>query len=66
MLIKNQTSKHQFLVEKILRTTKFTLSVINTQRLLEIVQTELVQAAVLAGRPTLKSIDKTAVKTNFV
>jgi 4-hydroxymandelate oxidase len=37
-----------------------------TQRLLEIVQQELVQAAALAGRPTLKSIDKTAVKANFV
>jgi isopentenyl diphosphate isomerase/L-lactate dehydrogenase-like FMN-dependent dehydrogenase len=36
------------------------------QRLLEIVQAELVQAAVLAGRPTLKSIDKTAVKTDFI
>ena len=37
-----------------------------TQRLLEIVQQELVQAAASAGRATLKSIDKTAVKTNFV
>jgi 4-hydroxymandelate oxidase len=37
-----------------------------TQRLLEIVQAELVQAAAMAGRPTLKSIDKTAVKVNFV
>jgi 4-hydroxymandelate oxidase len=36
------------------------------QRLLEIVQQELVQAAATAGRPTLKSIDKTAVKMNFV
>jgi 4-hydroxymandelate oxidase len=36
-----------------------------TQRLLEIVQAELVQAAAMAGRPTLKSIDKTAVKVNF-
>jgi 4-hydroxymandelate oxidase len=37
-----------------------------TQRLLEIVQQELLQAAALAGRPTLKSIDRTAVKVNFV
>jgi len=37
-----------------------------TQRLLEIVQQELVQAAAFAGRSTLKAIDKTAVKTNFV
>lgn len=36
------------------------------QRLLEIVQQELVQAAAAAGRPTLKSIDRTAVKVNFV
>jgi 4-hydroxymandelate oxidase len=35
------------------------------QRLLEIVQQELVQAAASAGRPTLKSIDRTAVKVNF-
>jgi hypothetical protein len=37
-----------------------------TQRLLEILQAELVQAAAFAGRTTIKSIDKTAVKTNFV
>ena len=37
-----------------------------TQRLLEIVQQELVQAAASAGRPTLRSIDRTAVKVNFV
>jgi 4-hydroxymandelate oxidase len=37
-----------------------------TQRLLEIVQAELVQTAAMAGLPTLKSIDKTAVKVNFV
>ncbi len=36
------------------------------QRLLEVIQAELVHAAAYAGRPTLKSIDKTAVKTNFV
>jgi isopentenyl diphosphate isomerase/L-lactate dehydrogenase-like FMN-dependent dehydrogenase len=37
-----------------------------TQRLLEILQQELVRSAALAGRATLKSIDKTAVRTNFV
>ena len=37
-----------------------------TERLLQIVQEELVQAAALAGRRTLKDIDKTAVKANFV
>jgi 4-hydroxymandelate oxidase len=37
-----------------------------TQRLLEIVQQELVQTAARAGRRTLKDIDKTAVVTNFV
>jgi 4-hydroxymandelate oxidase len=36
------------------------------QRVLEIMQRELVMSAVLAGRSTLKSIDKTAVKVNFV
>jgi 4-hydroxymandelate oxidase len=36
------------------------------QRLLEILQTELVHAAAYAGRSSLKAIDKTAVKTNFV
>ncbi len=36
------------------------------QRLLEVLQAELVHAAAYAGRATLKSIDKTAVKTNFV
>ena len=36
------------------------------QRLLEVIQAELVHAAAYAGRATLKSIDKTAVKTNFV
>ena len=36
------------------------------QRLLEIVQQELLQAAASAGRPTLKSIDRNAVKVNFV
>ena len=36
------------------------------QRLLEIVRQELVQAAATAGRPTLKSIDRSAVKVNFV
>jgi 4-hydroxymandelate oxidase len=36
------------------------------QRLLEVIQAELVHAAAYAGRSTLKSIDQTAVKTNFV
>ena len=36
------------------------------QRLLEVIQAELVHAAAYAGRATLKSIDKTAVKTHFV
>lgn len=36
------------------------------QRLLEVLQAELVHAAAYAGRATLKSIDKTAVKVNFV
>ena len=36
------------------------------QRVLEIMQQELVQAAATAGRRTLASIDKTAVKVNFV
>lgn len=36
------------------------------QRLLEVIQAELVHAAAYAGRSTLKSIDKTAVKVNFV
>ena len=36
------------------------------QRLLEVIQAELVHAAAYAGRATLKSIDKTAVKANFV
>jgi len=36
------------------------------QRLFEVIQAELVHAAAYAGRATLKSIDKTAVKTHFV
>jgi isopentenyl diphosphate isomerase/L-lactate dehydrogenase-like FMN-dependent dehydrogenase len=36
------------------------------QRLLEVLQAELVHTAAYAGRATLKAIDKTAVKTNFV
>ena len=36
------------------------------RRLLEIIQAELVHASAYAGRATLKSIDKTAVKANFV
>jgi isopentenyl diphosphate isomerase/L-lactate dehydrogenase-like FMN-dependent dehydrogenase len=35
------------------------------QRLLEIVQTELAETMKRAGRPTLASIDRTAVRTNF-
>jgi 4-hydroxymandelate oxidase len=35
------------------------------QRLLEVIQGELVQTAALAGRRTLKDINKAAVKTNF-
>jgi hypothetical protein len=38
----------------------------NWAGLLEIVHEELVQAAASAGRATLKSIDRTAVKVNFV
>jgi 4-hydroxymandelate oxidase len=37
-----------------------------TQRLLEIIQQELVQTAAMAGRRTLKDIDKSAVRVNFV
>ncbi len=36
------------------------------QRVLEILQTELVLAMAQAGRPTLDAIDRTAVRTNFV
>ena len=36
------------------------------QRMFEILQAELVHAAAYAGRPTLKAIDSTAVRTNFV
>jgi isopentenyl diphosphate isomerase/L-lactate dehydrogenase-like FMN-dependent dehydrogenase len=36
------------------------------QRLLEVLQAELVHAAAYAGRASLKAIDKTAVKANFV
>jgi isopentenyl diphosphate isomerase/L-lactate dehydrogenase-like FMN-dependent dehydrogenase len=35
------------------------------RRLLEVIQAELVHAAAYAGRATVKSIDKTAVKVNF-
>jgi isopentenyl diphosphate isomerase/L-lactate dehydrogenase-like FMN-dependent dehydrogenase len=35
------------------------------QRVLEILQAELVQAAAANGRSTLASIDKTLVRTNF-
>ena len=37
-----------------------------TQRLLEIVQAELVHAAAFAGAPTVKAINKSMVKVNFV
>jgi 4-hydroxymandelate oxidase len=36
------------------------------QRLFEVIQAELVHAAAYAGRSTLKTIDKTAVRTHFV
>jgi isopentenyl diphosphate isomerase/L-lactate dehydrogenase-like FMN-dependent dehydrogenase len=36
------------------------------QRLLEIVQQELVEAAAAAGRPTRASIDRSIVRTRFV
>jgi len=36
------------------------------QKVLEILQAELVQAMAAAGRPTLASIDKTLVRTEFV
>ena len=36
------------------------------RRLLEVIQAELVHAAAYAGRASLKAIDKTAVKANFV
>jgi isopentenyl diphosphate isomerase/L-lactate dehydrogenase-like FMN-dependent dehydrogenase len=36
------------------------------KRLLEVIQAELVHAAAYAGRTSLKAIDKTAVKVNFV
>jgi isopentenyl diphosphate isomerase/L-lactate dehydrogenase-like FMN-dependent dehydrogenase len=36
------------------------------QRMFEILQAELVHAAAYAGRATLKAIDSTAVRTNFV
>ena len=35
------------------------------QRVLEMIQQELVEAAAAAGRPTLKSIDRSLVKTRF-
>jgi isopentenyl diphosphate isomerase/L-lactate dehydrogenase-like FMN-dependent dehydrogenase len=36
------------------------------QKVLEILQTELVQAMAATGRPTLASIDRTLVKTEFL
>jgi len=35
------------------------------QRILEIMQAELVQAMAYTGRPTLASIDRTLVRTDF-
>ena len=50
------------------RTTRWALGAFGApgvQRLLEILQGELVEAAAAAGRSTLKSIDSSLVKTNF-
>jgi 4-hydroxymandelate oxidase len=50
------------------RTTRWALGAFGApgvQRLLEITQRELVAAAAAAGRSTLKSIDRSSVKTNF-
>ena len=50
------------------RTTRWALAafgVPGVQRLLEIIQRELVEAAAAAGRATLASIDKSIVRTNF-
>ena len=51
------------------RTTRWGLGAFGTagaQRVIEIMQRELVAAAAAAGRPTLKSIDRTLVRTKFV
>lgn len=50
------------------RTTRWALGAYGApgvQRLLEILQQELVQAMANAGRPTLASLDRTAVRTHF-
>jgi isopentenyl diphosphate isomerase/L-lactate dehydrogenase-like FMN-dependent dehydrogenase len=50
------------------RTTRWALGAFGTpgvQKLLEMLQTELVDAVASAGRSTLKSIDSTLVKTSF-
>jgi isopentenyl diphosphate isomerase/L-lactate dehydrogenase-like FMN-dependent dehydrogenase len=50
------------------RTTRWALAAFGTpgaQRLLEMMQRELVDAAAAAGRRTMASIDRTAVKPNF-
>ncbi len=51
------------------RTTRWALGAFGTpgvQRLLEMTQRELVEAAAAAGRSTVKSIDRSLVKTNFM
>jgi isopentenyl diphosphate isomerase/L-lactate dehydrogenase-like FMN-dependent dehydrogenase len=51
------------------RATRWGLGAFGTagaQRVIEIVQRELVAAAAAAGRPTLKSIDRSLVRTNFL
>ena len=51
------------------RTTRWGLGAFGTagaQRVIEIMQRELVAAAAAAGRPTLKSIDRTLVRTKFL
>jgi isopentenyl diphosphate isomerase/L-lactate dehydrogenase-like FMN-dependent dehydrogenase len=51
------------------RATRWGLGAYGTagaQRVIEIVQRELVAAAAAAGRPTLKSIDRSLVRTNFL
>ena len=51
------------------RTTRWALGafgVPGAQRLLEIMQRELIEAAAAAGRPTLASLDRTLVRTRFV
>jgi isopentenyl diphosphate isomerase/L-lactate dehydrogenase-like FMN-dependent dehydrogenase len=50
------------------RTTRWALGAFGApgvQKLLEMLQTELVEATAAAGRSTLKSIDRSLVKTNF-